>query len=331
MNLLADDSLPGLDELFPTPFSLTRYHNENELRTLLPHQEFLLCRSTLKVTPELLKNGCPRIIATASSGTDHLDVSFLKNHGIQVIDAKGSNASSVADYVRASLAYLDSIDLLSKKKAGVIGMGYVGQQVALMLSSLGYEVLKYDPLKTLRETDFKSCELEALFSCDLICVHAELHNTSPYPSLDLIDDFVLSQLKSNCIIINAARGGIVNETALLQSPKKLIYCTDVFIDEPEISKDIVDLATLCTPHIAGHSVEAKYRAVLQISQQLHLMLGLAPPKCRVPTPAPRKLNQDEILSIYNPLNETNELKRARDIKLKFLELRKAHTFRHDFI
>lgn len=336
MNILADASLPGLEQAFPMPFHLTVYHHPNEISGLLSGQDVLLCRANLKVNQFLLKNHCLRYVATASSGTDHLDRLWLNSQNIQIIDAKGSNARAVADYVVACLAFLEQQQLVRGNKAGIIGLGKVGAQVAVRLQAAGFEILTYDPLKAERDPAFQSCTIEELYSVDLLCIHAELHNNQPYPSADLINQDFLNQLKSGCVIINAARGGIVNEEALLHFSKPLIYCTDIYLNEPNIDARIIDQSTICTPHIAGHSLEAKYAAVAMVSTALHQIAGLAlPPFAKVSLPQTLSLEKDKlwyefILKIYNPLEETLSLKHASDKKVAFLSLRKNHQMRHDF-
>lgn len=336
MNILADASLPGLDVAFPAPFHLSLYHSAEEISSLLSGQDILLCRSTLKVNSALLKGHNLKFVATASSGTDHLDESYLKSQGIQIIDAKGCNATSVGDYVLATLAYLDQQQLIKGKTAGIIGLGRVGTEVYKRLAALNLQIHVYDPPKAERDNTFKSCALSDLFQSDLLCVHAELHQTLPHPSFNLLHREILTQLKPECIIINAARGGIINEDDLLQTKQPLIYCTDVYVNEPEIDARIVEKATLCTPHIAGHSLEAKYSAVALVSKQLHQIEKLPVPQFAKPYPPkkasiePNKPWQETILSLYNPIDDTLNLKNAPDKTHGFLSLRKEHQTRHDF-
>ncbi len=336
MNILADTSLPGLNEAFPEPFCLTKYHHPEEIGDLLANQDVLLCRSTLKVNQALLKNHRLRYVATASSGVDHLDQAWLKSQQIQIIDAKGSNAASVADYVISCFAYLDKQHLILGKKVGIIGLGAVGMQVLARLKAGDFQISAYDPPKEMREPNaFKSCSLEELYAMDVLCIHAELQKDLPYPSYNLIDKNFLAKLKPGCILINAARGGIVNENALLNSQNSLIYCTDVYLNEPDIDSQIIQKATLCTPHIAGHSLEAKYLAVAMISGVLHDLAGFDRPQFAVPEIKHNlKLDSseswyDKVLGLYNPLDETLQLKKALDPKTTFLQVRKNH-LRHDF-
>lgn len=337
INLLADSSIPGLHQAFPPPFSLSFYSQPQEIARLLPSKEILLCRSTLKVNESLLQNHTLKYVATASSGTDHIDEAFLNTRGITLFDAKGSNADAVADYVTACLAWLSVHKNYHGKKAAVIGYGSVGQKVTSRLRAAGLRVIVYDPPKAFREDTFMSCKWEELASCDLICVHANRHDDQPNPSLNLLDKVFFDNLKPNSVIINTSRGGIVNEEDLLSLQKPLLYCTDVYNNEPDIHSDIVNKATLCTPHIAGHSIEAKLAAVALLSQQLHACYLLQIPdlESQLRYALPAHLNdtlswQAIILSLYNPEIESRQLKQDTNKKNAFLSLRPAHHFRHDF-
>ncbi|MBA2709785.1 MAG: 4-phosphoerythronate dehydrogenase [Tatlockia sp.] len=337
MKILADASLPGLLEAFPKPFELNLYNDINELAAKLAGQQILLCRANLKVNEDLLKNVQTLLyVATASSGSDHIDKFYLALNKIEWIDAKGSNAIAVADYVIATLAFLQKYKGFSGSRAGVIGVGEVGSRVVSRLKAAGMSVILNDPLKAEVDNNFISSSLKEISECDLISVHVNLHDNLPYPSKDLLNEKFLKQLKPGTVLINSSRGGIVNEEALLKESKSLIYCADVFKNEPSINKKIVDMATLCTPHIAGHSIEAKYRAVAMISEKLHAFLNLKPPVAKFPIiakgiPLPRAANwQDLVLALYNPGNETALLKTSHNIGLRFQTLRKAHHNRHDF-
>jgi len=337
MKLLADSTLPNLTDLFADHFTLTTYDSQEQLPDLIAKHDILLCRSTLKVSARFLANSSLQCVATASSGVDHIDTAYLTIQGIHLFDAKGCNARSVADYVIATLALLQKNQQLTGNKAGVIGAGEVGRQVIARLCAAGMDVVCFDPLKAIEDSSQTYCSLAELASCDLLCIHANLHDTLPYPSENLFDATLLAQLKPGVVIVNAARGGIVNEAALLANPKPIIYCTDVYCNEPAIDPRIVDFAHLCTPHIAGHSVDAKIAAVIKICEQLHHHYKLPMPPLNLPLIdnkqiIPPPLNwQDCVLDLYNPLVETFSLKTASDKKQAFITLRPMHQNRHDFI
>lgn len=335
MKILADATLPNISALFRDPFRLTLYNTQNDVADLIAGHDILACRSTLNVSAKLLANSAIQCVATASSGIDHIDSDYLMKHGIVLFDAKGSNARAVADYVVATLAFLNCNRRIIGNKAGVIGVGEIGTRVVARLQAAGFDVICFDPFKAKLDKHYHVCSLSELTSCDLLCVHANLHHTEPYPSVNLLATDFLKQLKSGTTIINTSRGGIVNEKELLDITKPLTYCTDVYAGEPAINAKIVDFSTLCTPHIAGLSIEAKNNAVLQIRQQIYRHYGLCPPPPMLPIAEPGPLLPLEdswhasILRIYNPLADTLILKKASDKKLAFLTQRQAHS-RHDF-
>lgn len=332
MNILADASLPGLKEAFPKPFHLTVYNNHQELETLIPNHDILLCRAHLKVNEALIGQAKLCYVATASSGSDNLDKAYLDQRSIQYFDAKGCNAVAVADYMMSCIALLDYQAKLKGNKIGIIGLGHVGSTLFSRLQKAGFELFCYDPPKQMLAPNFISCSQEELYSCDALCVHAELHRTEPYASHNLLNRSFLNKLQPHCVVINASRGGIVNEEAVLKLNTP--YCTDVYLNEPHIKKEIIQHALICTPHIAGHSLEAKSNAVNFISEKIHSQLGLALPNYLEP-PKPLTIQeksswQELALSLYNPIQETNQLKEASTLTSSFLHLRQAHNNRHDF-
>ncbi len=334
MKILADASLPNLQAWFQEPFILTTYSNTKELKGVIHSQDILLCRSTLKVTKEILADTAIRYVATASSGTDHIDSNFLQQHGISLVDAKGCNARSVADYIITVLAWLEQHQLIKGRTTGVIGGGKVGSRVISRLQALGYSTVCYDPYLSQTNATYPMCSFAELYACDVLLVHANLHSDPPYPSNNLLNGEFLAQLKPGTVIINAARGGVVNEAEVLNHPH-LIYCTDVYLNEPNLDKRIVDFATLCTPHIAGHSIDAKLEAVRLVSEKLHQHYKLPMPLQTVVFEPESVLNkttwQEFALSLYNPYQETLALKSAANKEQAFLSLRKAHQTRRDFI
>lgn len=331
MNILADASLPCLPDAFPAPFHLHLFDDNRKIPALMADKQILICRSTLRIDADTFPSLPFNFVATASSGTDHIDEHYLQQNNIRLISAKGCNAQAVCDYVLASLAWLRKNKLFCGSKIGVIGVGAVGTQIVQRLRKLGMEIICYDPPKAMTDPSFSSCKFRELYSCDVITVHANLHTQQPHPSWHLLDEDFFKHYRG--ILINAARGDIVNENKLLQYDQ-IIYCTDVYYGEPNVNPAIIDRATLCTPHIAGHSIEAKIRAVYLLSEQLHKALSLPPPlrpqQLKTTACPLNKSNwEDIVLKHYNPDTESQQLKLASDKKLCFIDLRKAHNFRHD--
>lgn len=336
MRLLIDATLPFIPQSFPSPFVIHTYSCRQELEKGLSETDALVCRSTLKVDEALLKNTRLRYVATASSGTDHIDKTYLNKQSIQLLDAKGCNAHSVADYVLCVLAALRRKEIAVGMKAGLIGCGAVGSEVLRRLQLLGFDVQVFDPLRALIDPDFKSCALNDLCKTDVLFIHAALHDDSLFASRNLLNHDFLSALQPKTILINAARGEIVNERDLLQLPVPVYYCTDVYAGEPNIDPDIVAFATFCTPHIAGHSIQGKEKAVYLLSQQFHQLAGLKPPifpEIQSENPIilqPGPALDAAVLARYDPALETDLLKKSPGNPQIFQQVRSKHNQRQDF-
>ncbi len=336
IKMLADASISDVPSVFGAPFHITYFTSHADLIQNMGDHEILLCRSTLRVGPELLMGTAIRCVATVSSGTDHIAERYLKDEQIHLIDAKGANARAVTDYVVACLASLHVHQHVFAQRIGVLGVGAVGTAVSSRLRALGLAVSTYDPLRAQWDQDFTTCALEELLSCDLLSVHVNLHDGPRYPTRHLLNAHVLAQLKPGTVIINAARGDVVDESALLACTHPLYYCTDVYRHEPNVRAAIVAYATLCTPHIAGHSIEARTTALQVVSKKIHDWLGLAMLPVSVIKNTPLVQNSDfsawqaAILSLYNPVLDTQQLKAASDLPREFSALRKAHQYRHNF-
>ncbi|QBR84719.1 hypothetical protein E3983_10310 [Legionella israelensis] len=154
----------------------------DELLQILDDHDVLLCRANLHVNAQLLKHHQIKFVATASSGIDHIDQDYLKAQGITLLSAKGANATAVADYVTSCLAFVEKNLQRSIKSAGVIGIGEVGSKVCQRLKAIGIDVLMFDPIKAYADPAFESLPLKSLYDCDVICVHANLHDRLPYPT-----------------------------------------------------------------------------------------------------------------------------------------------------
>lgn len=326
IKVLADATLPALDKAFPEAFfSLSLYEPQDCAFNKLSDHEALVCRSTLAVTSQWVDQSPLKIIATASSGTDHIDKTALDKNSIRLFDAKGSNALAVVNYVLACLAYLQQTQYVTCHQVGIIGLGAVGSLLASQLRALAFRVVGFDPLKP----GFRSDPLEQVLQSDVLCLHPNLHSHPPFPSVNWVNQAFLEQIPAGSAIINAARGGIVDEQALLATDKDLFYCTDVFKQEPAINPSVVTQAILATPHIAGHTLEAKHRAVALVSQQIHQAYGLPFVDKITPPPSPQWLLspqqwQEQVLAHYNPYAETQQLKQASDKTQAFKTLRKKH-------
>lgn len=336
--VLYDALLPDVLEAFPEPFACIPYENPEALAQLLQQDDIVLCRSTLKAPTTSMQICKPRIIATASSGSDNFDKTALKSLGISFLDARGCNRESVADYALCCLAIIKQARGTLASPIGIVGLGAVGETVAKRLAALGLDLVLFDPPRALYDVNFKSDSEAALLKCPIIFLHANLHREPPFETYHWFHRERLAALSDGSIVINLARGALVDEAALLAETSRIGFISDVFEHEPHISYDMVAKSLFCTPHIAGHSLEGKREAIRILSQKIHTTLKLTPPSFQAfpkvkATPAGSKVDGlDDYLSLYDPRLESAKLKAASPENLTetFLNLRKAHNFRHNF-
>lgn len=336
--LLYDSLLPDVTQAFPSSFQCLPYQDNLELEALLQEDDILLCRSTLTLPTVSMHHHKPQIVATASSGSDNLDKKALANLGIDYCDALGCNKESVADYALSCLAILK--DALGKLPSpiGIFGVGAVGETVARRFAALGIELVLFDPPKASHDRHFQSANETDLLTCPVIFLHANLHYEASHGTYHWFNAKRLGLLSDGAVLVNLARGALVDEQALLAETPRLAFISDVFENEPNISATMVEKALLCTPHIAGHALEGKREAIRILSQKIHAKLGLPAPKflpfqtVAFNSSKPHRHWEDWCLEAYDPRVESSILKACKPENLAdtFVQLRKAHQFRHNF-
>lgn len=272
--------MPGLAELIEPLGELKvmpgRHIDANSVKDI----DVLLIRSITRVDEALLRDSSVHFVGSATSGLDHVDQVYLKQRGIVLADAKGSNADAVVDYCLSAIAQA----VIEKKldpaigSVGIVGCGEVGGRLSSRLYRMGIDVLRYDP--PLRERLWARgayklaegfTELEALASCSVVSLHVPLESAGPFATRNLIDREFLAAMKPDSLLINTCRGGVVNESALLELIKsgEAPRCVfDVWQGEPAVDADLVDYCALATPHIAGYSERAKLQATRMLAQAL---------------------------------------------------------------
>ncbi len=269
----------------------------------------LVIRTRTQCNRQLLEGSKVRFIATATIGYDHLDTEYLHEAGIQWTNCPGCNATSVAQYVRNSLFEAEQQGLVRLKDAtlGIIGYGHVGKAVCKALSPhVGSIILNDPPLKDklgkLEELG-KLGELETLqTSCNIITLHTPLTHGGPYPTYHLVDEAFISRLKRGTILINAARGGVVNESALMQALDRGhigAAIIDTWESEPDINLQLLRKTFIGTPHIAGYSADGKANATRMALEALAHWMGRNEQFDIQPPEGPRN---------YNPMDDSERLK-----------------------
>lgn len=268
--------------------------SQEQLKTILPKVHALVIRSATTVTPDLLEMAPNlKLVIRAGEGTDNIDKVACGQKGVKVANTPGANNNSAAEHAialmlstlrmtaqadasmktgkwdKASFTGLE----LSNKKIGIIGFGRIGQIVAKRLAGFEPEVMFYDPFTDKTDIPYAKREedLKKIFStADIITLHTPLLPQTK----NMINAELLGAMKKEAILVNAARGGIVDEAALLETLKnKKIRGAgfDVFASEPlPENSELRKLENLIlTPHLGASTEEAQVRVGEMVLHQLN--------------------------------------------------------------
>ncbi|MFK3969161.1 4-phosphoerythronate dehydrogenase PdxB [Pseudomonas sp. NPDC087358] len=273
MRIVADENIPLLDAFFAGFGDIRRYPGRTLDRAAVADADILLVRSVTQVNRQLLEGSPVRFVGTCTIGTDHLDLDYFNEAGIQWSSAPGCNARGVVDYVLGSLLTLAEIEGadLTQRTYGVVGAGQVGGRLISVLRGLGWNVLVCDPPRQSAEGgDYVSLD-EIIARCDVISLHTPLSKSGELATWHLLDRARLQQLRHGAWLINAARGPVVDNTALrevLLEREDLQAVLDVWEKEPLVDVELAELCVIGTPHIAGYSLDGRQRGTAQIYQAL---------------------------------------------------------------
>lgn len=345
MKIVADENIPLIAELFSPLGEVVLLPGREITSQKINDADILLTRSITPVNANLLHNSQVKFVGTATTGTDHIDINWLKDHNIFFADAKGSNATAVAEYVTCCIASLQSRNLLAEKniRAGIIGIGHVGNKVLEKFTAMNFEILANDPPRAAIEPDFISTPLTAFYDLDIICLHTPLTIAGSFPTYHLINKDFLKKLKPGCILLNAGRGAVINSADLYRYGQHLQWCSDVWEHEPEIEMKILQNAVIATPHIAGYTAEAKLHGALMLYQAAQHYLAF--PRMEFDDALFPKIDlsvssnsswREILLQVYNPETDTKLMQQtlisapATDIPKHFDYLRKHYRKRHEF-
>lgn len=344
LTIVADSNIASLDEFF-NPVALGqnteqqvqvirvagRDINAQLLEDLQP--EVLLIRSVTVIDQSLLaNNNSVKFVGSATIGTDHVDQDYLAARNISFANAAGCSKHSVAQYVVSAILTLRPQywqQSTTPITLGIIGLGNIGSTLAQYASDLGWQVLGYDPL--LAASDINNAGLEqVLRQSDVISLHVPLtdkkdsqgatngvvsdsisNNVSDYPTRHLINAETLALMSPHTMLINSARGPVVDATALeadIDATERQVVL-DVFENEPQIAESLLSKLAIATPHIAGYTLEGKLRGTQIIYDALCEKLAVLP-----------------VLSMHQllPLNTYlwTELKENPDRLQKFYDIKK---------
>lgn len=284
MNILIDENIPFLPEILARFANVRTFRGRSLMQKDIKDfdAEVLLVRSTTVVNEKLLHDTNVRIVGTATSGSDHFDQNYLDKRGIIYFDAIGSNALSVAEYCTYGiLNWAQTFDIdLSSKTLGIIGFGNVGRRLAKIARLIGLNVVINDPpLAEIHPEiirDENHLEIGELIDlCDIITTHVPLTFSGKYKTYNLLDYSLLKQIKPGALLLHTSRGGVVCEQSWMQLTKehKFTAIVDVWGNEPKVDPKAILSAYISTPHIAGHSYDAKIRGALFLAKKLANILN----------------------------------------------------------
>ena len=310
MRILANDGIDNAGKLLleTAGFEIvTEKIAQNELAHKISEFDVIIVRSATKVTKDIIENSNLKLIARAGVGLDNIDIKAAGEKNIPVVNTPNASSRSVAELVFAhmfSLArflHLSNREMpqngivnfkdlkkhysegfeLTGKKLGIIGFGRIGQEVAKMAIGLGMEVLVYDYKQ--REFDLtialarpyqnhnfqitlKGLGMDEILStADFITVHTP-------GSTEVIGKTEIEKMKKGAILINCARGGVVNENAVLDAMNNKHLSAigfDVFQEEPPINTTILGIQNASlTPHIGASTAEAQERVGLELAEKI---------------------------------------------------------------
>ncbi len=279
--VVADRDIPSLRGVLEPYFSEVEYLAGRDItREVAKDAEVLIIRTRTKVNRELLEGSSVELVVTATIGTDHIDLDYCRESGREVASAAGCNARGVASWVLRALYELGErgvIDTSQRLTLGIIGVGNVGSQLAMMAQKRGYEVLLNDPPRELKEGSEGFVELDYLLAnSDIVTIHTPLNDTT----LGLVNQDFLQKFRApnkKKVLLNSSRGEVVCQEDLksfLVLDTQLNFVGDVWCNEPEIDRELLNFAKIATPHIAGYSARGKARATSMSVQSVARFMGI---------------------------------------------------------
>ena len=256
MRIIIDKGIPFLEGVFGSGITALHLPPEEITSETVREADALFVRTRTRIDRALLEGSKVRFVATATIGFDHIDQAYCQEAGIHWVSCPGCNAQAVCDYVEEAISSMKSDK--TELTVGIIGYGHVGKLVAQMAEKKGYKTLISDPPLGIGEALQTIAPL-----CDVITFHTPLTHEGKYPTYHLCDANILRLCQPNTLIINAARGGVIDEKALcdiLTEKGQLSTVIDCWDGEPEINKTLLNMVDMASFHIAGYSIQGKMRA-----------------------------------------------------------------------
>jgi D-3-phosphoglycerate dehydrogenase len=291
MKILVSDPIAsqGVEILKKAGFEVTEQSglSPEELAKIIPDYEGIIVRSATKVTKQVIDAASKlKVIGRAGIGLDNIDQEAAKNKNIKVVNTPTATSISVAELALGmmfaaarSIPQANTSTRASKwekkkfngfelydKKLGIIGLGRIGTELAKRAKAIGMSVRGYDPY-------VKSSEYAEIVDFDKLLKESDyvsLHIPRTRETEHILNKDAFAKMKDNVVIINCARGGVVDENALydaIESGKVRIACVDVYESEPAKENKLFELEqVIVTPHIGAQTKEGQTRAGIQVAE-----------------------------------------------------------------
>ena len=338
MKVVIDEKIPYLrDALISMGVDVVALPGVGIRNCDLLDADALFVRTRTKCNSSLLDGTKVRFIGTATIGYDHIDADYCREKGITWTNAAGCNAGAVLQYVQ-SVIYLWARDngcCVSGLTLGVVGLGEIGSRVAAWAKGAGMKVLANDPPKADAGATGLVPLSEIAAQCDIITFHPTLNLSGAYRSFHLADEKFFKSLRCCKLLINASRGEVVDNSALLSAMERGelgSVALDVWENEPAINIPLLNKVYVATPHIAGYSAEGKMNATTMVLDAFVRFVGYEGAVPQLALGAPEQpvvkaaTEQEALLSIYSPMDDTAAL---RNSPSDFENLRNGYKLRRE--
>lgn len=377
MKIYYDENMPFAKEFFSELCQFDTTTNGGEQGELVPFSgrsltaeqvadaDVLLVRSITQVNEQLLHlNNKISFVGSATIGTDHIDLSYLKKRNITFHSAPGCNAISVAEYVLSALVVLAERYLfdLSTRTVGIVGGGNTGTRLSEKLTALGINHKICDPWLAKKQTEQSGVNssdnitdqpidnrsyvsLNEVLACDIISLHVPKVEGGDHPTYKLLNADNLALLRDDQILISACRGDVIDNHALLALKKAghgVKVVLDVWQGEPNVLEALIPYTEIATAHIAGYSLEGKARGSEMLYQALCQRLVITPkyqltnflPSASIPA---IEINQDfdqillnQLVKMVYDVRRDDAIFRQQLFVQGFDNLRKNYPVRREF-
>lgn len=274
MKIIADKNIPFLKGIAESFGEVIYLPGQDFTKENIKDADTLIVRTVAHFGRENLEGSAVKLICSATIGYDHIDTEYCETHGITWKNAPGSNSGSVQQYIASALIIIACKKgfALRGKTLGIVGVGNVGKKVAYIAELLGMRILKNDPPRQEAEQSDEFVDIETIKQeADIITFHTPLNKEGKYATYHLAGEYFFRSLGKKPIIINSARGGIIDTSAIKNAIKNNLISgavIDCWENEPAIDREYMQMADFATPHIAGYSADGKANASRMSLQSL---------------------------------------------------------------